>query len=127
MTLIILIVSRLGFIIIKIIPQSKFSSQWPIIITKSYLPLVLRHLSFNHLGRKICYKSICHRFVRFFVYGWIYFYRYYATTQFQPYHARQAFPCFDEPQFKSIFVISITRASSLSQSYSNMPIAGTVV
>nr|ADZ57273.1 aminopeptidase N4 [Chilo suppressalis] len=49
--------------------------------------------------------------------------RYYATTQFQPYHARMAFPCFDEPQFKSRFIISITRDPSLSPSYSNMPIA----
>ncbi|RVE53190.1 hypothetical protein evm_002023 [Chilo suppressalis] len=49
--------------------------------------------------------------------------RYYATTQFQPYYARMAFPCFDEPQFKSRFIISITRDPSLSPSYSNMPIA----
>ncbi|XP_059049754.1 membrane alanyl aminopeptidase-like [Achroia grisella] len=48
--------------------------------------------------------------------------RLYATTQFQPYHARKAFPCFDEPQFKSRYVISITRDASLSQSYSNMDI-----
>ncbi|KAI8424605.1 hypothetical protein MSG28_003039 [Choristoneura fumiferana] len=47
----------------------------------------------------------------------------YATTQFQPYHARKAFPCFDEPQFKSRFVISITRDESLRPSYSNMAIA----
>ncbi|KAM3967318.1 aminopeptidase N [Aphomia sociella] len=48
--------------------------------------------------------------------------RLYATTQFQPYHARKAFPCFDEPQFKSRYVISITRDSNLSPSYSNMAI-----
>nr|QBI71858.1 aminopeptidase N4a [Plutella xylostella] len=47
---------------------------------------------------------------------------YYATTQFQPYHARKAFPCFDEPQFKSYFTISITRPEDFSQSYSNMAI-----
>ncbi|KAL0882639.1 hypothetical protein ABMA27_001074 [Loxostege sticticalis] len=52
--------------------------------------------------------------------------RYYATTQFQPYYARTAFPCFDEPQFKSTFVISITRDSSLQPSYSNMAIAETI-
>nr|ADZ05468.1 aminopeptidase N4 [Cnaphalocrocis medinalis] len=51
--------------------------------------------------------------------------RYYATTQFQPYYARTAFPCFDEPQFKSRFTISITRDSNLSPSYSNMAIAET--
>ncbi|XP_053604248.1 membrane alanyl aminopeptidase-like [Plodia interpunctella] len=50
----------------------------------------------------------------------------YATTQFQPYHARKAFPCFDEPQFKSRFVISITRDGNLSPSYSNMAINDTV-
>ncbi|XP_052753554.1 membrane alanyl aminopeptidase-like [Galleria mellonella] len=47
---------------------------------------------------------------------------YYATTQFQPYHARKAFPCFDEPQFKSRYVISIVRDSNLSPSFSNMAI-----
>ncbi|CAK1599082.1 unnamed protein product [Parnassius mnemosyne] len=53
--------------------------------------------------------------------------RQYATTQFQPYHARKAFPCFDEPQFKSRFVISITRDRDLSPSFSNMPISETSV
>lgn len=53
------------------------------------------------------------------------FYSEYATTQFQPYHARKAFPCFDEPQFKSRFVISITRDDTLRPSYSNMAIAQT--
>ncbi|GBP46441.1 Membrane alanyl aminopeptidase [Eumeta japonica] len=51
--------------------------------------------------------------------------RYYATTQFQAHHARKAFPCFDEPQFKSQYVISITRSSSLGPSYSNMAISNT--
>ncbi|KAJ2952361.1 hypothetical protein O0L34_g4646 [Tuta absoluta] len=51
--------------------------------------------------------------------------REYATTQFQPFHARKAFPCFDEPQFKSRYTLSITRSANLSQSYSNMAIANT--
>ncbi|CAH0605716.1 unnamed protein product [Chrysodeixis includens] len=51
--------------------------------------------------------------------------RFYATTQFQPYHARKAFPCFDEPQFKSRFTISITRDNDLTPSFSNMDIART--
>ncbi|CAH0703044.1 unnamed protein product [Spodoptera exigua] len=51
--------------------------------------------------------------------------RYYATTQFQPYHARKAFPCFDEPQFKSRYTISITRPRTLGPSYSNMAISST--
>ncbi|XP_075971879.1 membrane alanyl aminopeptidase-like [Anticarsia gemmatalis] len=53
--------------------------------------------------------------------------REYATTQFQPYHARKAFPCFDEPMFKSQYVIAITRARTLSPSYSNMAIAQTTL
>ncbi|CAH1647275.1 unnamed protein product [Spodoptera littoralis] len=53
--------------------------------------------------------------------------RYYATTQFQPYHARKAFPCFDEPQFKSRYTISITRPDTLGPSYSNMAISSTEI
>ncbi|CAB3239517.1 unnamed protein product [Arctia plantaginis] len=50
----------------------------------------------------------------------------YATTQFSPYSARRAFPCFDEPKFKSRYVLSVTRDSNLSHTYSNMPIAETI-
>ncbi|XP_014370423.2 membrane alanyl aminopeptidase-like [Papilio machaon] len=53
--------------------------------------------------------------------------REYATTQFQPFHARKAFPCFDEPQFKSRFFISITRDRNLSPSFSNMDIRETQI
>ncbi|KAG5866589.1 hypothetical protein JTB14_010153, partial [Gonioctena quinquepunctata] len=51
---------------------------------------------------------------------------YLLTTQFQPTHARKAFPCFDEPEFKATFVVSITHPKGL-EALSNTPLAGTEV
>jgi aminopeptidase N len=44
-----------------------------------------------------------------------------AATQFQSTHARKAFPCFDEPSFKSVFDVTIIRDSHLDLTISNMP------
>nr|AIK27006.1 aminopeptidase N6 [Spodoptera exigua] len=45
--------------------------------------------------------------------------RVYATTHFQPYNARQAFPCWDEPLFKAVFKMHISRPSGYTGIFSN--------
>ncbi|KAF2350322.1 Peptidase M1 membrane alanine aminopeptidase N-terminal, partial [Trinorchestia longiramus] len=44
-----------------------------------------------------------------------------ATSKFQPTDARAAFPCFDEPSFKSTFTLTLVRPSDGYLALSNMP------
>lgn len=45
-----------------------------------------------------------------------------ATSKFQPTDARSAFPCFDEPSFKSTFSTTLVRPSAGYIALSNMPV-----
>ena len=45
-----------------------------------------------------------------------------ATSKFQPTYARKAFPCFDEPSFKSTFSTELVRPSKGYIALSNMPV-----
>lgn len=51
-------------------------------------------------------------------------FRYVAATHFEPTFARSAFPCFDEPQFKARFKVSIYR-DRFHIALCNMPVINT--
>lgn len=42
-----------------------------------------------------------------------------AMTKLEPIHARRVFPCFDEPQFKANFVLTVNRPANFKPSISN--------
>ena len=51
-----------------------------------------------------------------------------ATSKFQPTYARQAFPCFDEPSFKSNFTTTLVKPKeSRYVALSNMPVTSSKV
>lgn len=49
------------------------------------------------------------------------YYRFLAGTMFHGGNARMAFPCFDEPEFKAVFEITLTHGQCY-KALSNMPI-----
>ena len=52
-----------------------------------------------------------------------YFRRLLATSHFEPTYARRAFPCFDEPELKAKFLMTITHDRAL-RAFFNMPKKG---
>lgn len=53
-----------------------------------------------------------------FIYRWL------AVTQFQTTHARSAFPCYDDPIFRTPFNITLKRKRN-EIALSNMPVLNT--
>ena len=49
------------------------------------------------------------------------FFRRLATTHFEPTYARRAFPCFDEPELKAKFLVTIIHSEDMKVFF-NMPL-----
>lgn len=58
--------------------------------------------------------------IHFFLYFWL-IHRWLVSTQFSPIDARAAFPCFDRPDKKAQFEISLIHHENLTTVLSNMP------
>ena len=57
----------------------------------------------------------------FFLILFVHHFRRLATTHFEPTYARRAFPCFDEPELKAEFVLTIIHRQDMKVFF-NMPL-----
>ena len=111
------------FMICKKICTTIFKFNRLLKITHSFIGLnMIFSVLINFKGNKngVCFNPLL--ILSFRKYCVIY--RHIGTTQFQPTGARQAFPCFDEPDFKATFKLSMIHDKSYI-ALSNMPIQTT--